>query len=88
MKMIKYGNYTVETTGGIYGIANIESILGIVVLILTIFNILINSAYKIYLHYKKREIDEISKVVHSSTEEIIEAVEDFKELESDNNENK
>ena len=88
MKMIKSYEYTVDTAGGIYGLANIQTVLGIIVLILSIFNILFKMGVAIYNAIKKREIEAISNVIDSSINEINEKVEDFKELEENGNENK
>ena len=87
MKIFDTCNYTVDTAGAIYGIANIKEILGIIVLVLTILNILINSMYKIYTHIKKREYGQISKVIDGSINELNKTVEDFKEMEDEDNEN-
>lgn len=88
MKMIKTYEYTVDTAGGIYGLANIQTVLGIIVLILTIFNILFKMCIAIYNSVKKRKLEEISPIIEHSIDEINKTVEDFKELEGDNNENK
>ena len=86
--MIKAYNYTVDTAGGIYGLANIQTILGIIVLILTILNVLINAMYKIITHIKKGEIDKIEPVIRGSIEDVKETVEDFKELGGQDSEDK
>lgn len=69
-KIFNTCNYSVDAIGGAYGLANIEHILGIVVLILTIFNVLANSVYKIYTHIKKREIEAILDDVDDTIEEL------------------
>lgn len=70
MKIFNTCNYTVDAVGASYGIANIQSILGIVVLILTILNVLINSTVKIIMAVKKREYDKISKVLDETKEQL------------------
>lgn len=70
MKMINACDYTVDAVGGAYGLSNIESILGIVVLILTIFNILLKAGIKIWEHFKKREIKAIEEVIDNTIEQL------------------
>lgn len=70
MKIFNTCNYTVDAVGASYGIANIQSILGIVVLIFTILNVLINSTVKIIMAVKKREYDKISKVLDETKEQL------------------
>ena len=85
--MIKAYNYTVDTIGGIYGIANIKEVLGLVVLILTILNVFINMGYKLWQAIKKRKIEAINEVLEQSKDEINQAIEDFKEIEGEDNDN-
>lgn len=64
---------------GAFGIANIQEILGVIVLILSILNILITTGFKAYNHIKekkyvkikddiedaKRELEELNKNIQS-----------------------
>ncbi|MBO7735418.1 MAG: hypothetical protein J6S67_22835 [Methanobrevibacter sp.] len=88
MNKIEAIEYSVDAMGGAYGLANIQTILGIVVLILSIFNVLFNMTYKIIMAVKKRKYEEIKGIVDNSIEELNNVVDDFKELEGEDNENK
>lgn len=88
MNKIEAIEYSVDAMGSVYGLANIETILGIVVLILSIFNVLFNMVYKIITSIKKRKYGEIKGIVDNSIEKINDVVDDFKELEGEDNENK
>lgn len=88
MNKIEAVEYSVDAMGGAYGLANIQTILGIVVLILSIFNVLFNMTYKIIISIKKRKYGEIKGIVDNSIEELNNVVDDFKELEGEDNENK
>lgn len=70
MKMIKGYEYTVDAVGGAYGIYYIQSILGVIVLILTIFNILLKAGILIYSKVKKRKIEEIPQVIDDTIDKI------------------
>ena len=70
MKMINACDYTVDAVGSAYGLANIQTILGIIVLVLTIFNILFKMCIAIYNKVKKREYEAITKVVDEAIEQL------------------
>lgn len=70
MKIFNTCNYTVDAVGAGYGLANIQTILGIVVLIFTILNVLINTTVKIIIAVKKREYDKISEVLDETKEQL------------------
>lgn len=70
MKIVNTCNYTVEAMGGAYGIANIKDILGLIILILTVLNILINGTIKVITLIKKREYDKISGVIEDVRDEL------------------
>lgn len=70
-----------DTIGSIYGITYIKEILGIIILVLTIINILVKMSILIYKKVKSNKIEEIPQVID-------EAVEQFKELEEKDIEDK
>lgn len=78
MKIVNTCNYTVEAMGGAYGIANIKDILGLIILILTILNVLINGTIKIIALIKKREYEKISGVIEDVRDELKEVEENEK----------
>lgn len=61
---------------GTIALANIQEILSIIILVLSILNILINMGIKIYGKIKNKKYDEISK-------DITKAIDDLKELEKE-----
>lgn len=69
-KFLNIFNKTVDSVGLIYGIANLQEILGLVVLILTIINILTSYGFKIYDKIKNKKYNEISEEVNKAIEEI------------------
>ena len=73
MSNLKYLDYTVDATGATYGIANIQQILGVIVLILSILSFLVKIGYSIYQHFKNAKYDEISKELDKAKEELKEA---------------
>lgn len=88
MSNLKYIDYTVDATGATYGIANIQQILGIVVLILSILSFLCKVAYSIYIKIKDKKYDEISEELDKAKTELEQAnkvIEIMKENSNDNN---
>lgn len=69
-KIFNTCNYSVDAIGGAYGLANIQTILGIIVLSLTIFNVLFNMVYKIIKHIKNRQIEAILEDINEAKEEL------------------
>lgn len=69
-KFLNIFNKTVDSVGLIYGIANLQEILGLVVLILTIINILTSYGFKIYDKIKNKKYNEIPEEVNKALEEI------------------
>lgn len=70
MKMIKVYQYSVDALGVGYGLTYIQTVLGIIVLVLSIFNILLNAVIRIVKLIKKREIDKINEVLDDTIEEL------------------
>lgn len=70
MNKIKAYQYSVDAVGGAYGLANIQTVLGIIVLILSIFNVLLNAGIRIYNLIKKRKYGEINEVLDDTIEEL------------------
>lgn len=69
-KFLNIFNKTIDSIGLIYGIANLQEILGLVVLILTIINILTGYGFKIYDKIKNKKYNEIPEEVNKAIEEI------------------
>lgn len=65
-----------------FALTNIEQILSIIILIISILNILINMGIKIYLRIKNKQIEEIPNDIKQASEEI----ENLKEKEGNKNE--
>ena len=65
MKKLLTIDYTVDVASGSYGLANIQTILGIILLILSILSIIIKSVMTIYIHIKNKNyngvIEELEK---------------------------
>ena len=78
MKIVNTCNYTVDAIGGAYGIANVKEVLGLIILILTVLNILINGTVKIIALIKKHEYEKISGVLVDVRDELKEVEEDEK----------
>ena len=65
-----------------FALVNIEQILSIIILILSILNILINMGIKIYIRIKNKQIEKIPNDIKEASDEI----EKLKEKEGKNNE--
>lgn len=86
MKAIKYVDYTVDATTGAWGLANIQQILGIICLILSILSFLCKIGYSIYVKIKDKKYDEISTELDAIKNELDEAnkvIEIIKEKSND-----
>ena len=55
---------------GSFALANIEQILSIIILIISLANILINVIIKIYKHIKNKQYDKIPDVLNDASEEL------------------
>ncbi len=87
MSKLKYLDYTVDATGSAWGLANIQQILGIIVLILSILSFLCKVVYSIYVKIKNKKYDEISKELDNAKEELKEAQQIIEIMKENNNEN-
>ena len=56
MKKLLTIDYTVDVASGSYGLVNIQTILGIILLILSILSIIIKSVMTIYIHIKNLQV--------------------------------
>lgn len=54
-------DYTVDAGSASYGLANIQTVLGIVLLILSIISIIFKCVLSIYTHVKNKEIEKITE---------------------------
>ena len=70
MDKIKYCQYSVDVVGGAYGLAYIQTVLGIIILVLSIFNVLLNATVKIISLIKKRQYDKVNEVLEDTIEEL------------------
>ena len=69
-KTIQTIDYSVDVASGTYGLANIQTILGIVLLVLSIASILFKMGFSIYTHIKNKQYAEIQKDLDQAKEEI------------------
>ena len=77
-------DYIISAFSITWGLANIQEILGIILLVLTILNILYKMIYSLYTKIKNKEYDKIGSVFDNTIKEI----ENIKEKEENNNGNK
>lgn len=54
----------------VYALANIQEVLGVIVLVLSVINILFNMGYRVYKHIKSKNYEEISKEIDNAKNEI------------------
>ena len=87
MSKLKYLDYTVDATGSAWGLANIQQILGVTVLILSILSFLCKIVYSIYQHIKNAKYDEISSELDKAKGELEEAQKIIEIIKENNNEN-
>ena len=69
-KSIQAIDYSVDVTSGAYGLANIQTILGIILLVLSICSILYKMGLSIYIHIKNKKYEEIAKDIDNAIDEI------------------
>lgn len=69
-KILSTFNKIIDSIGLIYGITNLQEILGVIVLILTIINILTGYGFKIYDKIKNKKYNEIPNEVNNAINEI------------------
>ena len=69
-KSIQLIDYSVDVASGGYGLANIQSILGIILLVLSILSILFKCGFSIYTHIKNKQYKEIENDLEKAQEEI------------------
>lgn len=55
---------------GTYAIANIQDILSIIILVLSIINILWTMCFRIYTHIKEKRYEQISQEIENAKEEL------------------
>lgn len=55
---------------GSFALANIEQIISIIILVISLANILINVILKIYNHIKNKQYDEITNDINEASEKI------------------
>ena len=87
MSKLKYVDYSVDATTGAYGLANIQQILGVICLILSILSFLCKVVYSIVQHAKNAKYDEISKELDEAKSELEEAQKVIEIIKENNNEN-
>lgn len=69
-KEIQIIDYSVDVASGTYGLANFQTILGIICLILSICSILYKMIYTIIIHIKEKKYEEIGKDIDKGKQEI------------------
>ena len=73
-------SYTLSVLSIAWSAENIDTILGIILMVLSIVNILWTTGYKIYNHIKEKNYDKVS-------EEIQDAIDKIKDIKEDENDN-
>ena len=79
IKIKELSTTVVSVFTGTYALANIQDVLSIIILILSIDNILYNLGYRIYNRIKSKEFDKIDDDIENSIDEL----NDLKKKESD-----
>lgn len=80
MKKLLAIDYSVDVASGTYGIANLQQILGIILLILSILSIIIKAVITIYVHFKNKNYNEVLKVLEQTSEELEQKSEELAQL--------
>ena len=70
LKKLAVIDYTVDVASGSYGLANIQTILGIILLILSILSIIIKSVITISIHIKNKNYGGIVEELEKAKEEL------------------
>lgn len=70
MKKLLTIDYTVDVASGSYGLVNIQTILGIILLILSILSIIIKSVMTIYIHIKNKNYNGVIEELEKTKEEL------------------
>ena len=73
-------SYTLSVLSIAWSAENIDTILGIILMALSIVNILWTTGYKIYNHIKEKNYDKVS-------EEFQDAIDKIKDIKEDKNDN-
>lgn len=73
-------SYTLSVLSIAWSAENIDTILGIILMVLSIVNILWTTGYKIYNHIKEKNYGKVS-------EEIQDAIDKIKDIKEDKNDN-
>ena len=69
-KTLQAIDYSVDISSGAYGLANIQTILGIILLVLSICSILFKMGLSIYTHIKNKQYKEVIDDLDKAKEEI------------------
>lgn len=77
-KILNVMNRFIDSIGLIYGIANIQEILGVIVLVLTIINIVTSYAFKIYDKIKAGDYKGANEELTKAIDEISDKVDEQK----------
>lgn len=70
MKKLMTIDYAVDVASGSYGLVNIQTILGIILLILSILSIIIKSVITIYVHIKNKNYNGVIEELEKTKEEL------------------
>ena len=73
-------SYTLSVLSIAWSAENIDTILGIILMALSIVNILWTTGYKIYNHIKEKNYDKVSEEI----QDVIDKIKDIKEDKNDN----
>lgn len=77
MKTYDIYNYTLSILGCMWSAENIDNVLGIILMVLSIINILWSTCYKLYDTIKTKKYSDVSKILDDAEEKIKE-IEDNK----------
>ena len=80
MKTYDIYNYTLSVLGCMWSAENIDNVLGIILMVLSIINILWSTCYKLYDAIKTKKYSDVSKILDDAEEKI-------KEIEDKKNDN-
>lgn len=70
MKTYDIYSYTLSILGCMWSAENIDNVLGIILMVLSIINILWSTGYKLYNAIKSKKYSDVSKIIDDAEEQI------------------
>lgn len=80
MKKLTTIDYAVDVASGSYGIVNIQNILGIILLILSITSIIIKGVMTVYIHFKNKDYNGVLKALEQTSEQLEKTKEELEKI--------